>query len=704
MAKVTQKNRPVGVSSPLGDDTLLFRGMSAHEHLGRLFQFDLDLLSEDDQIKIPDILGQNMAVRLALPGNKTRYFNGFVSRFSHLGGEGEYAHYQATLRPWLWFLTRTSDCRIFQEMTVPDIIKDVFREHGFSDLLEEALSGSYRTWTYCVQYRETDFNFVSRLMEQEGIYYYFKHKESKHVLVLADSISAHEPYPDYEAIPFYPKVDDAPTEDRDRFFDWSLAQEVQSGTYAINDYDFEKPKADLAVKSTISRDHSQAEYEMYDYPGEYLETSDGDNYVRTRIEELHSQYEEVQGTANARGLMTGALFKLTDSPREDQNREYLITSARYDLTMDTYGTGGGGDGPSFGCSITAIESKQPYRSPRVTSKPVVQGPQTAMVVGKSGEEIWTDRYGRVKVQFHWDRYGKLDENSSCWVRVANVWAGKSWGGIQIPRIGQEVIIEFLEGDPDHPIITGRVYNADNMPPYDLPANQTQSGLKSRSTKEGSGENFNEIRFEDLKGEEEVYIHAEKDHNQVTENDRTEDVGHDRSLKVGNDKSENVGNDKSISVGKNHSESVGDSMTLSVANDRTMSIGADLTESVDGAMTLSVSKNRSMSVTKDLTESVDGEMSLTVAKDRSSSIGKDLTLDVGKDTKISIGGDKSQEVAKKYILKAKSISIEADDQLEIKVGKAQLKFKKNGDITMDGKKITVKGSGDVILKGSKITQN
>jgi type VI secretion system secreted protein VgrG len=573
MAKVTQKDRPIAVSSPLGDDVLLFRAMTANEQLGHLFQFDLDLLSEDDQINIPDILGQNLTVRLALPGDETRYFNGVVSRFSHLGSEGKLAHYQATVRPWLWFLTRTADCRIFQEMTVPDIIKEVFREHGFTDF-EEELSATYRTWTYCVQYRETDFNFVSRLMEQEGIYYYFKHEESKHVLVLADSIGAHDAFPGYEEIPFFPEVDDKASEDRDRFFEWSLAQEVQPGSCASNDFDFEKPKADLAALAAISREHTQAEFEVYDYPGEYSETSDGDEYVRSRIEELHARYEQVQGSANARGLAAGALFTLTDCPREDQNREYLITSAQHNLELDAYGTGGGGGGELYSCTLTAIASSQQYRSPRTSQKPAVQGPQTAIVVGKSGEEIWTDKYGRVKVQFHWDRYGKADENSSCWVRVASVWAGKNWGGVQIPRIGQEVIVEFLEGDPDRPIITGRVYNADNMPPYDLPANQTQSGMKSRSSKEGSGENFNEIRFEDLKGEEEVYIHAEKDHIQITENDRTETVGANRSLEVGANLTELIKANKESTVDADHTEHVKghDKVTVDSGQEHTVTAG------------------------------------------------------------------------------------------------------------------------------------
>ncbi len=242
--------------------------------------------------------------------------------------------------------------------------------------------------------------------------------------------------------------------------------------------------------------------EVYDYPGEYTQTDQGETYARARIQELHSDYERLQGQANARGLSVGSLFELTGFPRRDQNREYLIVSATHNLVSDEYESiPGASGGELYTCSFTAIPSKQPFRPARITPKPVVQGPQTAIVVGPSGSEIYTDKYSRVKVHFHWDRYGKYDEKASCWIRVAQLWAGAKWGAIHIPRIGQEVIVDFLEGDPDQPIITGRVYNNDNMPPYDLPDNATQSGIKSRSSKGGSPTNINELRFEDKKGEE-----------------------------------------------------------------------------------------------------------------------------------------------------------------------------------------------------------
>jgi type VI secretion system secreted protein VgrG len=351
---------------------------------------------------------------------------------------------------------------------------------------------------------------------------------------------------------------------------------------------------------------------------------------------------------------------------------------------------------------------------------MVQGPQTAIVVGPSGDEIYTDKYGRVKVSFHWDRYSKSDENSSCWVRVAQVWAGTKWGGIQIPRIGQEVIVEFLEGDPDQPIITGRVYNNDNMPPYDLPAEATQSGIKSRSTKGGNADNFNEIRFEDKKGEELVYFHAEKDQGIIVENDRAEFVGRDRSLEVGRDKSEKIDRNKTIQVASVHNEKIGKSMYVTIGSTLTESVGINYAETVGGAMELTVGGALAITVGAAMaetvggakTESIGGLKSETIAKNKTMNIGGNLTEKVDKNGDIEyvkdfihkVGGKRDESVTKEYILKAKKIQLAADDQIHIKTGKAEIIMKKNGDITIKGKKINIKGSGDVIVKGSKIKEN
>jgi len=630
-----QSARQVAIATPLGEDVLLFHRMTAAEELGRLFHFELDLLSKDPNINFEDLLGNKVTVRLELADNKTRYFNGFVTRFSMTGTYGNYIAYHAIVSPWLWFLTRTADCRIFQDKTVPDIIKEIFRGHGFSDF-EEALSGSYRKWEYCVQYRETDFNFVNRLMEQEGIYYYFKHDNGKHTLMLADSISSHEPFSGYEQIPYFPP-DTHRQREIEYIYDWNISQEVQPGVYTLNDFDFEKPRANLQVKSAKPRRHALAEMEIYDYPGEYLQTSEGETYARARIEELQARFEQVQGRTNARGLSVGSLFELTGYPRSDQNREFLISSASHHIVVDEYESlPSSGDNEVYSSNFTVLRSDQPYRPARITPKPIIQGPQTAVVVGPAGDEIHTDQYGRVKVRFHWDRESKGDEKSSCWIRVAQLWAGSKWGGIHIPRIGQEVIVEFLEGDPDRPIITGRVYNADNMPPYELPANATQSGIKSKSSAKGNPNNLNEIRFEDKKGDEQVFIHGEKD----------------LDVRVKNTRKEYIGNERHLSVEKDQ--------LAQVKKCKHQMVKEDYFEKVDGDVNLTVGGDRLAKLT--------GNDNLTV--------GKDLRIKTGTDSNIKSGGAHNHETAMNYSVKSgadilqkagKNIAMEGGMEIHLKGG-------------------------------------
>jgi type VI secretion system secreted protein VgrG len=704
-----QESREIEITTPLGDDVLLFQRMTATEQLGRLFEYQLDVVSRDANIKLDDLLGQNVTVRLKI-GDESRYFNGHVSRFCFIGLTENFYSYQMTLRPWLWFLTRTADCRIFQNQKVPDIIKKIFRDQGFSDF-EEQLSATYRDWEYCVQYRETDFNFVSRLMEQEGLYYYFTHEDGKHTLVLADSIEAHEATPDYEEVPYYP-YEETQRRERDHIFDWFVAQEVQPGTYALNDFDFEKPKADLNAKLKQPYSHSVDDYEVYDYPGEYLEKGDGDEYVRKRIEELHAQYEQVQGQGNARGLYVGGLFSLIQYPRDDQNKEYLITSATYELKSDEYGsTSSTGAEQIFMCSFTAIDSVQPYRAPRITPKPVVQGPQTAIVVGPGGQEIYTEKHGRVKVQFHWDREGASDENSSCWIRVSHPTAGKGWGAVQIPRIGQEVIVDFLEGDPDRPIITGRVYNANSMPPYDLPNQGMVAGMKSNSTPGGGG--YNEMIMDDTKGNELIRIHAQYNMDSTIEHDQTWTINNNRTTTVAVNDSETVGNNQTISVGANQSTTVGSNQSISVGANKSENVAAAKSMAIGAAYQVSVGAAMNETVGAAKAEEIGANKSVNVGASSSETVGKNKSLDAGENITEAAGKDISVQSGKKMIFAAgddfglkgdKKGAIEMADELTIKVGKATIAMKKNGDISINGKKITIKGSGDVAIKGSKITQN
>ncbi|TFF36615.1 type VI secretion system tip protein VgrG [Pseudomonas sp. RIT623] len=539
-----QFTRLAQINSPLGPDKLILAEMGGSEELGRLFDFELQLTSDDPAIDLNQLLGKPMSLSVQQSVGSSRHFHGIVARCSQSVDQGQFAAYRVTLRPWLWLLTRTSDCRIFQHLSAPQIIKQVFRDLGFSDF-EDALSRNYREREYCVQYRETSFDFVSRLMEEEGIYYFFRHEQERHVLVLADAYGAHQKVPGYETVPYYPP--DGQHRERDHINDWHLAQEVQPGSLELNDYDFQRPSARIDVRSAMPRPHQAGDYPLYDYPGAYEQTQDGEHYARTRLESLQSLHERVELRGNARGLGSGDLFSLSNFSRQDQNREYLIVAARYYVHQERLESGGGSGAAQFESNLSCIDAQQSYRPVGSTLRPIVKGPQTAVVVGPSGEEIWTDQYGRVKVHFHWDRHDQSNENSSCWIRVSQATAGKNWGSIQVPRIGQEVIVSFLEGDPDRPIITGRVYNAEQTVPYDLPGSATQSGMKSRSSKGGSPANFNEIRMEDKKGAEQLYVHAERNMDSVVEQNQTLSVGISRVKTVGMIETVTIGQDRLRSV-------------------------------------------------------------------------------------------------------------------------------------------------------------
>ncbi|CRI59592.1 type VI secretion system Vgr family protein [Pseudomonas sp. CCOS 191] len=567
-----QFTRLAQINSPLGPDKLILAEMGGSEELGRLFDYELQLTSDDPAIDLNQLLGKPMSLSVQQSVGTSRHFHGIVARCSQSVDQGQFASYRVTLRPWLWLLTRTSDCRIFQHLSAPQIIKQVFRDLGFSDF-EDLLSRNYREREYCVQYRETSFDFVSRLMEEEGIYYFFRHEQERHVLVLADAYGAHQKAPGYETVPYYPP--DGQHRERDHINDWHLAQEVQPGSLELNDYDFQRPSARIDVRSAMPRPHQAGDYPLYDYPGAYEQTQDGEHYARTRLESLQSLHERVELRGNARGLGSGHLFSLSNFSRQDQNREYLIVAARYYVHQERLESGGGSGAAQFESNLSCIDAQQSYRPVSSSLRPIVKGPQTAVVVGPAGEEIWTDQYGRVKVHFHWDRHDQSNENSSCWIRVSQATAGKNWGSIQVPRIGQEVIVSFLEGDPDRPIITGRVYNAEQTVPYDLPGGATQSGMKSRSSKGGSPANFNEIRMEDKKGAEQLYMHAERNMDTVVEQSETLSVGINRTQTVGMLETITIGQDRIRAVRRDDMLLVGASKTDSVSTSYLIEVGENL---------------------------------------------------------------------------------------------------------------------------------
>jgi type VI secretion system secreted protein VgrG len=684
------QERLVAISTPLGDDELLLRQAQVHEELGRPFTIDVELLSDDEDISLDDLLGQNVTIRLETEGD-SRFFNGIVTEFFQKENIDRTACYGAIIKPWFWLLTLSENCRVFQEKTYPEIIKEVFNELGFSDH-EDQLSGTYTAQEYVVQYNESDFNFVSRIMEQEGIYYYFNHTNGKHTLVMVDDNSV---LPDCGDVPFHDVEEDGYKVDLEGIMKWENYRKLRTGGVSLSDFDFTTPSKALEAVTAEPKTASLAALKKFNYPGKYLERAKGTDYTKMLMEKENVNYDEKSCEGNFRTLFAGSNFSLIDHHRDDQNDDYLIAKFTCILKSDEYiSSSNGEDSELFTCKFTAIPATVVYRPQISATKPKMTGPQTALVVGKKGEEIWTDKYGRVKVLFHWDRYGTADEKSSCWIRVSQSWAGKGWGTMQIPRIGQEVLVDFLHGDPDQPIIIGSVYNGSTMPPYTLPANATMSGVKTRTSKGGNG--FNELRMEDKKGEEQIFIHGEKNLDTNIKNDCFETIGNDRHLIVKNDQIELVENNRSEEVKADHIEKIGKDRHLAVVGKEAKKVEKTLSLTVTGDVAEVFKANHSMLVTDD--SYVKGTNICIEATDNITiKVGKSYIAIESSGIKISTTGDIELEAKGKIDAKATS-NITID-------GKANVTLKAGANAKVEaGAMADVKAGAIASVKGSMVNIN
>ncbi|WP_322418149.1 type VI secretion system Vgr family protein [Mesorhizobium huakuii] len=621
--------RATVVHTPVGADVLTFTHLVGRDEISRSFAYTVGFVSKSHDVDPLKMLGGVVSVEGE--SDPKRWFSGLVSDFKLTRIEDRLAYYEATVRPWLWFLGNTTDCRIFQNMTAVEIVEKIFSKYGIAKF-EKRLQGSYPSREYCVQYDESDLDFVQRLFEHEGIFYFFEHDEDKHTLVLCDAMSKLKPAPGYEKV-LYNFEGYGSRRDVEYITEWIPGSAVRPGAYAHTDYDFEKPGADLMAKSAQPFGHKEASGENYRQPGAHLDVGRGDTIAGIRREELQAVHQRNTAVGTVRGLFSGCKFTLESFPRDDQNTEYLVVSAEYRLFDPGYRTQNEAHSENFKVVLGVAPTKLPYRPPRITPRPIMRGPQTATVVGPSGEEIFTDKYARVKVQFHWDRLGKKDQNSSCFVRVSQTWAGSGWGFIQIPRIGQEVIVDFIEGDPDLPIITGRVYNASEMPPYALPANATQSGWKSNSSKGGGG--YNELMFEDKAGSELVNFQAQKDHHLLIKHDRNKTVQHDQS--------DRIDHDAKHSVGHNLDEDVGNNKTVKVGVDQTMNIGSNDTETVGKNRSLTVMANETIHVVANSTENIDASHTQTVGLVQTVTVGAARIDTVGAAEQRSVGGPQMNDI-------------------------------------------------------------
>ena len=595
----TQDDRFLKIETPLGKDVLLLTDFRGSEVVSQGFSFEMNLISEDHNIDFKDIIGTKVTVSMTLSDGEERYFNGMICRFAHGsrsvkedGGDSRFSYYNATMVPWFWLLGKTVDSRVFQELTVADIIGEILDEKGLGDYAFR-LSKTHPTRTYCVQYRETDLDFISRILEEEGIYYFYEHEEKVHTLVFADNPVEHKHFSSQDSVSYQTTLGGLLATDVITSFD--MQQEIRAGKYTLNDYNFTVPATDLTVSVDTQQNLGPGEREIYAYPGVYGMRDAGDRLVNLRMGAEETQITRLTGSSDCRFFTSGYRFLLDDHPRKDLNqKEYVLTRVDHKASQGFVlpSSNEASAEVTYSNQFECIPHEVPYIPILATKKPVIDGIQTAIVVGPADEEIYTDEHARVKIQFHWDREGTHDEDSSCWVRVSQMWAGAGWGGMHIPRIGQEVVVSFVEGDPDRPLITGRVYHGNNQPPYSLPEDKTKSTIMSDSY---NGDGSNEFRFEDKSGEEEVYLHGQKDWTIAIENDKNQNIGNNESATVEADRSRNVGNDESITIGANRSKSVGSDETLSIGTNRTTTVGVDETVSVGGQQAITIGADSTLDV-------------------------------------------------------------------------------------------------------------
>jgi type VI secretion system secreted protein VgrG len=700
--KIDPMKYPIRMEGSYPDEGLALIGATVAEGLSELTCITAEFVCSNRALKLEDIVGKKMRVVMDPPTGPKRVFPGTCVSVEYLGADRGPGHFCAEIRPWLWFLTRTRECRVFQDKTVPDIIRQILGDYGFSSDLDDLLTGSYETREYLVQYRETDFDFLSRLMEEVGIYYFFTEKDNREKMVLLDDLGAHKTVTGTAKIPFISRGSDV-TRQEPHIFDWTSAERAVSGKVTLADYDFTRPTADMkSVKEMPSGVHTLNDREIYDYPGHYRNTAVGNNRARVRMQAEAVRHKTASGQGNITNLGVGLTFTLDGHPRKADDVKHLVTQAVHRLVLTgTDLPAVRPNGPLHGAlaqmakgpdpyevSFRTIPASEQFRAPLKTPWPEIAGVHTARVVGPSGEDIFTDEYGRIKVQFHWDRLGKKDDKSSCFVRTMMPWTGKNWGMIAIPRIGQEVVIHFEEGNPDRPIAIGMLYNADTMPPYELPGNMTQSGIKTNSSKGGGG--FNELMFEDKKDSELVRFQSERDYQQIVKNDAKITVGLEHKDK----------GDMDVTVHRHLTETLdtGDHTFKIAEGSQKIDIKKDKKETIEGKSDLTVTGNVSQTVkTGNVSQTVKtGNVTVSIDKGNLSEAIKmgnaERTLDMGNEKTTLKLGNRTVDV------KLGKIDEKAMQGITLTCGGSSIKIDPMG-VTIKGPMIKIEASGILQAKGA-----
>lgn len=733
----------ITVQMPAEGESLLFWKLSGHEAMSAPFALSLTLLGTDARIDRSRLLSQPVTVTLPTQNPlNPRYLNGKITRVAvgamELSGT-RYAAYTLTVEPDLWPMKRDRNLRIFQEKTVPQIVCALLAENRVN--VEDRLSGRYRMWDYCVQYQESSLDFISRLMELEGIAYHFEHGPDKHTLVLTDGVTRYQPFSGYETIPYHPTPSGGTT-DEEGISEWALEDSVTPGIYSLDDYDFRKPHAWLFQARQNPVSPSPGRIDVYDWPGRFVDHHHGEDYARIRQERWQVEHQQIQGAANAMGIAPGTTFQLSNAPFFSDNGEYLTTAAEYHFEENRYASGSGNDTVQR-TRFVVIPSSVVYRPAQTTLWPRTGGPQTAKVVGPPDESIWTDKYGRVKVKFHWDREAKGDDTSSCWVRVSSAWAGQGYGGVQIPRVGDEVVIDFINGDPDRPLIIGRVYNEASMPPWELPGSATQMGFISR-TKDGAPDQANMLRFEDKPGAEQLSVQAQRNMDTYVKNEESHTVGSHRTKTVqGNEtttvalnRTETVSGNETLTVAGSRTETVSGAETQSVTGNRNRTVSGSETIAVTGSKTTTIggddsrtiSGNQAIAVTGTRTDTVEGHVTLTFSKGLDEFISKNVnshitgtlneTTDGAKSTSVGAGhqmvvtrGGQLIDVTGNQTLLASAdttlqsggvMTASAATSLSLVCGAASITLNQDGTITLQGVNISSVASGKHSISGTSVS--
>ena len=691
MPLYTQTGRLISLTTPEGKDELLLTGFTGHEAISRLFEFHLHMLSENTAIDFTTIVGQSVTIHVTRSDDTQRHFNGVVSHFACTGKDGDMTRYEMTMVPKLWTLTRYADCRIYHNKDVTEIVKAVLDERGID--YQASFTGTYKKLEYCVQYRETDFNFISRLMEQFGIFYFFKHEDGSHTMMLGDSTSAHQECPGQASAGFNLAM--GGLDAGDVVNGWSIGQELRSGKHSLTDYNFTTSTTDLgASETTIYSVSGNSSMEVFDFPGLYGTQSDGTAMAKLRMQEDEAPHKIAHGASVCRAFTSGYKFELKEHPLTAMNASYLLTEIQHVASVSgTYRENGGMGEDSYSNHFACIPADVLFRPARMTPKPFVQGPQTAKVVGKSadtdsaddqsaggdGEEIWVDKWGRVLVLFHWDR----KKATSCWVRVSQDWAGQGWGMINIPRVGQEVIVSFLEGDPDRPIITGRVYNDVQTVPYTLPDHGTISSFKTRSSTGGGEDNYNELRFEDKTGGEQIFLRGEKDLDIRIKNDAREWIGNNQSIMIKNDRSEDVAGNEAVHIAGNRTEKID--------GNEDIQLGGNRQEKVGGNVSLSISGNQSEAITGDMNHAITGNFNHKSDQNVSIQAGMNMYEKSG----MNYAHDAGMEI---HLKAGMTMVLEAGVQLSLKAGGSFIDIGPAG-IAISGAPLVMINSGGAAGSGS-----